>query len=63
MAEEKIICMKCNMEMKPAKANLSYLDQTISYDFLTCPKCKAIYISPELATGKLREIEMALEDK
>lgn len=63
MPEEKMICLKCNKEMQISKGNLLYLGSKISYDFLTCPECKAIYIPPELVEGKMHEIEMAFEDK
>lgn len=63
MAEEKIICLKCNKEMQKEKGRLIYLENTIDYEFLTCPECKTIYIPEELVEGKMHEIEMALEDK
>lgn len=63
MSEEKIICLKCDREMELAKGTLQYLGSEIGHDFLTCPVCRTIYIPPELAEGKMREIEKAFEDK
>lgn len=60
---EKMMCLKCSCPMEPAKKNLYYLGSRIEYEFLTCPKCGAIYIPEELVQGKMHEIEMAIEDK
>ena len=60
---QQMTCLKCNRVMQPAKKNLFYLGSRIKYDFLTCPKCGAVYIPEELVEGKMHEIEMAIEDK
>lgn len=63
MARDKMICAKCNEEMKTRKWNLTYVGYQLSYDFLTCPKCNAIYIPKDLVEGRIREVEISLEDK
>jgi len=42
---------------------LSYLGHTVAHELLTCPKCGKVYVSKELAEGKMSEVEQLLEDK
>lgn len=58
-----MICLKCDREMEPAKANFNYLKHRATQEVLTCPVCKTVYVPEKLALGKMREMETMLEDK
>jgi hypothetical protein len=63
-AEERIWkCGKCNKELVKRKTVFSYLGQTVAHEVLACPNCGKIFISEELAEGKIAEVEEQLEDK
>ena len=64
MEESKImICGKCNVELEPAKIYFSYLDHSFDTDVLRCPKCGLPFIPEELASERMAQVEMSLEDK
>jgi hypothetical protein len=56
-------CAKCDRELVLKKAVLEYLGHTVSHEVPCCPKCGKIYISRELAEGRMSEVEQTLEDK
>lgn len=61
--DSKMICELCNEKMEPLKAQFSYLKRSFSHTVLRCPKCGQVYISEELAKGRIQEVETTLEDK
>ncbi|MGI5892395.1 MAG: DVU_1557 family redox protein [Bacillota bacterium] len=63
MGEEKLICLKCNIEMVPTEINLEYLGHRMTHEFLSCPNCNNLYIPEELVVGKMHKVETELEDK
>ncbi len=64
MSEEKVIkCGKCGVLLQPTKITFSYMGRTFGHEVPTCPKCGQVYISQELAEGKMAEVEMLFEDK
>ena len=56
-------CGKCGMELAKKKTTFSYLNHTFSHEVLRCPKCGKVFISKELAEGRMAEVELQLEDK
>ena len=63
-AKERIWkCGKCKRELVIKKTVFSYLGHTVAHEVLTCPKCGKVFISEELAEGKMAEVEQQLEDK
>jgi len=56
-------CNKCDEELITQKTVFDYLGSTFSHEVPVCPKCGAVYISRELALGKMNEVEQQLEDK
>jgi len=56
-------CAKCSVGLVPEKKIFSYMGTTFSHEVLRCPVCGMIFISKQLADGKLAEIEKLLEDK
>jgi DNA-directed RNA polymerase subunit RPC12/RpoP len=63
-AEERIWkCARCNRELEIKKTVFSYLGHTVAHDVRVCPQCGKIFISEQLAEGKMAEVEEQLEDK
>ncbi|WP_031513697.1 DVU_1557 family redox protein [Desulfofalx alkaliphila] len=56
-------CMKCGVPMELGKVEVMYLNNKFPIELLKCPKCGMVFIPEELATGKMLEVEKALEDK
>ncbi len=56
-------CGKCGIELAKKKTSFSYLGHTFAHEVLRCPKCGKVFISKELAEGKMSEVESQLEDK
>jgi hypothetical protein len=63
-AEERVWkCGTCKCDLVTKKVELEYLGYSISHELPTCPKCGKVYISKELAEGRMCEVEQTLEDK
>jgi hypothetical protein len=56
-------CSICKMELVVKKTVFSYLGHSVAHEVLACPKCGKVFISEELAEGKMAEVEEQLEDK
>jgi DNA-directed RNA polymerase subunit RPC12/RpoP len=56
-------CGKCKKELVVKKTVFSYLRQPVAHEVTACPECGKIFISEELAEGKMAEVEEQLEDK
>jgi hypothetical protein len=59
----ELVCFRCDLPLVPGKVEASYLGQTFPVDLPRCPSCGFVYVSEELATGKMLKVEQALEDK
>ena len=63
-AEEPVLkCMKCDRELVQKKVVFEYMGHTVAHEVPACPKCGKVYISEELAEGRMSEVEQMLEDK
>jgi hypothetical protein len=56
-------CAKCRQELVPKKVVFEYMGHTVAHEVPTCPKCGKVYISLDLAEGRMSEVEQTLEDK
>lgn len=63
MDDEKLICHKCQTELKLTSVTFSYMGHMMKYEVPVCPICGQVYISQELAQGKVRTVETEMEDK
>jgi len=63
-ADERIWkCGICKQELIVKKAVFSYMGHTVAHEVPVCPKCGKVFVPPELAEGKMAEVEEQLEDK
>jgi RNase P subunit RPR2 len=60
---KKLICSRCNVEMTPAKTCFSYLNHSFHTEVLRCPLCGQVFIPESLASGRMTEVEISIEDK
>lgn len=56
-------CSKCNLELKPLPVTITYMKGSFEVKLPRCEKCGFTFIPPELAMGKMLEVEKILEDK
>ena len=56
-------CSRCDRELVPTRIVFEYLGHTVAHEVPACPKCGKVYISKELAEGRMCEVEQTLEDK
>jgi NAD-dependent SIR2 family protein deacetylase len=56
-------CTKCNETLSDRKTVFHYLERSFTHEVPCCPKCGKVYIPPDLAEGKMAEVETQLEDK
>ena len=56
-------CQKCNEELRPMLADITYMSSSFKVELPGCPTCGFVFIPPELAGGKMLEVEKLLEDK
>jgi len=56
-------CMKCGERLVPRKVVFDYMGRSFSEDFPCCPKCGLVLVPPEMAEGRMADVEQMLEDK
>ena len=61
--EEALECCKCHKKLVLRKTQFHYMGFSFHTDLPCCPCCGQVYISEELARGKIAEVEMELEEK
>ncbi|MGI6731835.1 MAG: DVU_1557 family redox protein [Anaerovoracaceae bacterium] len=64
--EEKsktLICDKCQVEMEEREVEFSYLNRSFRHKVPRCPKCGQVFISEDLAKGRISQVEVMLEEK
>ena len=61
--ETQWMCDKCQKALVLEKVKVRYLEGNFEVELLKCPTCKMVFISDNLAMGKMLEVEKGLEDK
>ena len=56
-------CVKCNLPLKPSSVEFEYWGFTLPYSVPKCPGCGLVFVSEEMATVRMAEVEQLLEDK
>jgi len=56
-------CAKCGATLVLKNKIFSYMGMTFSHEVPRCPVCGMVFISKELADGKMAKVEQMMEDK
>lgn len=56
-------CAKCDAELVEQKVRFHYLKYDFTEAVPCCPVCGMVFISEELAEGRMKTLEQAYEDK
>ena len=56
-------CSKCGEALVMKKNVFHYMGRSFGHEVPTCPKCGKMFISKELAEGRMAEVEALMEDK
>lgn len=56
-------CGKCEADLQRLPVDIAYMGSNFQVELPRCPNCGFTYIPPELALGKMRDVEKILEDK
>ena len=59
----QLVCSKCNLPLAKAKVVAIYLGAEFSIELPRCSGCGFVLVPESLATGKMLQVEQALEDK
>ena len=57
------VCAKCQRPLEVSKVVASYLGSEFPIELWKCPVCGKVLVPKDLATGKMLQVEQALEDK
>lgn len=65
MSEEQTAwrCARCGEALKMTKTTFQYMGRAFGHEVPACPKCGRVFISKELAQGKMAQVEALMEDK
>jgi len=59
----KIKCARCDVYLQPKKTVFEYMGRSFTHEVPCCPSCGKVFIPPELAQGRMAQVEEQLEDK
>lgn len=62
-SEQQMKCNRCGCPLIMAEVKFSYLERHFTHKVPRCPQCGQVYISEELAEGKMAQLEKSLEEK
>lgn len=61
--EKSWSCAKCGVPLEKAKIVFHYMGRSFGHEVPACPRCGKVFISKELAQGKMAQVEALMEDK
>ncbi|WP_028535109.1 DVU_1557 family redox protein [Paludibacterium yongneupense] len=61
--DEGLVCATCHLALTPTQVSVSYMGSAFPVELPCCPGCGLIYVPESLASGKMLQVEQALEDK
>ena len=61
--DDRWVCSRCQAPLTPGSTVFSYMGMTFSHEAPRCPVCGMVFISKDLADGKMAEVEQLMEDK
>jgi len=56
-------CAQCDVKLELKKTLFDYMERSFTHEVPCCPTCGKVFIPPELAEGRMAEVEEQLEDK
>ena len=56
-------CAKCGAELKVKRVIFHYMGRDFGHEVPACPSCGKVFISHDLARGRMAEVEELMEDK
>ncbi len=56
-------CAACGGPLQVMKVDVTYMGSSFPVELTGCPVCRSVFIPPDLAMGKMLEVEKILEDK
>lgn len=59
----KWMCARCNKPLEMRKVSVGYMGSKFPVELPVCPECGQVYVSEDLASGRMAEVEKTLEDK
>ena len=62
-APTDLVCGACGVPLETGQDEASYLGQSFPVELPRCPSCGFVYVSEDLALGRMLKVEQALEDK
>ena len=57
------LCARCSSVLERSQVAITYMGSSFEVELPRCPQCALTFIPPELALGKMLEVERILEDK
>ncbi len=63
VSAQDYICNKCKSALEVLPVDIKYMSGNFQVKLPRCKQCGFTYIPPELALGKMKEVEGILEDK
>jgi ribosomal protein S27AE len=57
------VCGSCGIPLERGLVRITYMKSSFPVELPRCPRCGFTFIPPELAMGKMLEVEKILEDK
>jgi rubredoxin len=57
------VCEKCGQQLVAGPVRVEYLGNEFTAELPRCPQCGLVYVTEEVAMGKMAEVEQLLEDK
>lgn len=57
------LCSRCRCQLELTEIHVTYLERHFTHKVPRCPQCGQVYITEELAEGKIAQLEKSLEEK
>ncbi|MGN0703081.1 MAG: DVU_1557 family redox protein [Lentihominibacter sp.] len=58
-----LLCSRCSCSLENIEIHVTYLERHFTHKVPRCPQCGQVYISEELAEGRMAQLEKSLEEK
>ncbi|MDO4485577.1 MAG: DNA-binding protein [Bacillota bacterium] len=58
-----LMCSRCRCSLEDIEIHVTYLERHFTHKVPRCPQCGQVYISEDLAEGRMAQLEKSLEEK